>query len=124
MIPNDLDSKLQNILDFESDHCTDVLSDSDDEPIRTSMLSRRRRRRINSSESLNDGQPLYNEDVGLTEQQLTGQLIMPITDYFRVKMVTNSALNLQKLAPPRRSLEISFILIKDPKMRRKRQILH
>lgn len=77
---DDLNSEVEDILEFESDHRTDVSSDSGYEPIRISMLSRRRRHRKNVSESSNDGQLLHSEDVGSNEQQLAVQLIMPLTN--------------------------------------------
>ncbi|CAG4999261.1 unnamed protein product [Parnassius apollo] len=53
--PNDLDSEVEDILETDSEEPTDPSSDSDDEPLRASNISRRRR--INSNDSSDNARP-------------------------------------------------------------------
>ncbi|CAG5023344.1 unnamed protein product [Parnassius apollo] len=53
--PNYLDSEFEDILETDSEEPTDASSDSDDEPLRASNISRRRR--INSTDSSDNAQP-------------------------------------------------------------------
>ncbi|CAG5015045.1 unnamed protein product [Parnassius apollo] len=79
--PNDLDSEVEDILETDSEQPTDASTDSDDEPLRVSNISRRRR--INSSDSSDNTRP--TEEISSGERQQAAQIIFPSNNNLKGK---------------------------------------
>lgn len=85
LLPDDLDSEVEDILETECEQPTDVSSDSDDEPLQTACLRRRVCRRINSSDSPNSEQRHHNEQANSGDRQSGAQIIIAPTNNLRGK---------------------------------------